>query len=250
MFYCDDCAEKNKYPESLFKSIGDCEICGERKVCNERPSSSLPKPKPKPQVLVCDTEISGLNPYKISLEKLLTFLSDVEVPCLTSNTDKIYFKEKFTMEDIAESYKRIEKANNIFSIKKTPENPYPVIDVPSTGKPVWGGGARVLAFVYSRYAGNFVLKGYYKEVQDYLKKNYTHYFVNYSLWWKGKHRDIWGFWKKDVDIFNVSVRERKKGKKIEVRPYSGSEPDEETLKAKTFKFKRLPKRWIPEFNKF
>jgi len=142
-----------------------------------------------------------------------------------------------------------EKKQRALSNKK-----YPEIEVKAEGKTCWGDGAYCLCFVYSKYNGNFVLKGYYREVKEYLKKNYTHYFYNMSLWHKGFNRDIWGFWKKDIGIFNVSLRERKKGKKTQVRPYSyyGGEENrisKEELQAKTFEFRRLPKRWIPEFDK-
>jgi len=127
---------------------------------------------------------------------------------------------------------------------------YPAIDILSDGKRGMSGGAYCLCFVYSKYNGNFVLKGYMREVEEYLKKNYTHYFCNYSLWHRGQSRDIWHFWKKEIAIFDVSIKERRKGKKTEVRPYMDSEPNKEILKAKTFNFKRLPKRWIPEFDNF
>ncbi len=45
MFYCNKCAEKLGYPETIFKSVGNCEICGSRAECNDRPSSSLPIPR-------------------------------------------------------------------------------------------------------------------------------------------------------------------------------------------------------------
>lgn len=129
---------------------------------------------------------------------------------------------------------------------------YPIINVPSTGKPGWSGGAHTLCFVYSKFNGNFVLKGYYKEIQDYLKKNYTHYFCNYSLWHHGFNRDIWDFWNDKIGIFEPSLREKRRGKKIEVRPYSIWSDDDETTVEKdknALRFKRLPKRWIPEFDK-
>lgn len=44
MFYCDPCATERSYPETMFKSHGRCEVCGALTVCNERPSSMLPKP--------------------------------------------------------------------------------------------------------------------------------------------------------------------------------------------------------------
>lgn len=131
---------------------------------------------------------------------------------------------------------------------------YPVIDVPADGKKSWMGGAYCLCFVYSKYNGNFVLRGYIREVEEYLKKNYTHYFYNKSLWSSGFNRDIWGFWKKDVGIFRPSLRDKKrKKKKIEIRPYSSWFEDDTTTKEKdemALYFKRMPKRWIPEFDKF
>lgn len=44
MFYCDKCADENGYPKTAFKSMGPCECCGNVRVCNDRPSSSLPMP--------------------------------------------------------------------------------------------------------------------------------------------------------------------------------------------------------------
>ena len=115
------------------------------------------------------------------------------------------------------------------------------------------GGAYTLCFVYSKYNGNFVLRGYMREVEDYLKKNYTHYFCNMSLWNLGFNRDIWKFWKDNVGIFHPTPRDQRRGSKIEVRQYYnyyGSGVDKEEVKEKALEFKRLPKRWIPEFDKF
>jgi hypothetical protein len=128
---------------------------------------------------------------------------------------------------------------------------YPVINVPASGKPVWYGGARTMAFVYSRDHGNFVLEGFSQEVEEYLKKNYTHYFFYHSMWSDGQSRGHWKFWKDNIGIFEPD--KHRKTWKYEVRPYSGGyrhvELSTEELKRKTFHFKRLPKRWISEFNK-
>ncbi len=35
MFYCDKCAKDRNYPNTLFKSYGKCELCGETNVCND-----------------------------------------------------------------------------------------------------------------------------------------------------------------------------------------------------------------------
>lgn len=164
--------------------------------------------------------------------------------------------EKKSITDV-ESYAYYrEQAEKIYEKKQRAlqNKKYPIIDVPASGKPEWSGGAYTLCFVYSKYNGNFVLRGYYKEVGEYLKKNYTHYFCNKSLWSHGFNRDIWGFWKEDVGIFHPSIREKKrKKKKIEVRPFSCWYEDDVTTEEKdkmALHFKRMPKCWIPEFDKF
>jgi hypothetical protein len=133
---------------------------------------------------------------------------------------------------------------------------YPVIEVPADGSSGMWGGAYVLCFVYSKHDGNFVLTGYMREVEAYLKKNHTHYFCNMSMWWNGVHRDVWHFWKDSVGI-HTPHRDSKsyKGRdrwKWQVRPYvDWSERTEENVKEadeKALWFKRMPKRWIPEFD--
>jgi len=159
---------------------------------------------------------------------------------ITEKTEYDFYREEAT--------KVWEKKQRALNNKK-----YPVIEVPADGRTGRMGGAYCLCFVYSKYNGNFVLKGYMREVEAYLKKNYTHYFYNLSLWYRGFNRDIWHFWKKDIGIWHPSLREKRKGKKIEVRPYwSGyrEEYTEDEIKEMTLEFKRMPKRWIPEFDNF
>ena len=45
MFYCNNCAEQQGYPKTTFTSAGPCEICGNRRGCNDVPSSKLPEPR-------------------------------------------------------------------------------------------------------------------------------------------------------------------------------------------------------------
>lgn len=135
------------------------------------------------------------------------------------------------------------------------ENPdiigkYPIIKVEASGVPDWYKGARTWCFVYSKNHGNFILEGYRGEVEEYLQKNYTHYFCFWSMWHMGQSRGHWDFWKDNIGIFEPS-RSRKDWKYL-VRPYSSygehtNTPEE--IKEKTLTFKRLPKRWIPEFDK-
>ena len=38
MFYCDGCAKEKEYPVSMARSLGSCEICGNKRVCNDVPT--------------------------------------------------------------------------------------------------------------------------------------------------------------------------------------------------------------------
>jgi hypothetical protein len=132
---------------------------------------------------------------------------------------------------------------------------YPIIDVPANGKPRWMYGAYTLCFVYSKHNGNFILRGYRGEVMEYLKKNYTHYFYYVSMWSNGRSRGHWEFWKEHIGIFGPYRNSRTfKGKskwKFEVRPYSSYKHVEDGYKdVESLWFKRMPHRWIPEFDKF
>jgi hypothetical protein len=49
MFFCDPCMNKNKWPNSLSKSHGNCEVCGNSARCNDVPSKYLPMPMPAPK---------------------------------------------------------------------------------------------------------------------------------------------------------------------------------------------------------
>jgi len=166
-------------------------------------------------------------------------LTPEEKKKITDTPDFDYYRE----EALKHYHKKIKALDN----KK-----YPEIEVPASGEATWMGGAYVLCFVYSKYNGNFVLKGYYKEVKEYLEKNYTHYFYYMSFWCRGFSRGHWNFWKENIGIFEPDITGRRREKKYIVRPYGGSwtndAPDKDEIKKKTFKFKRLPKRWIPEFD--
>lgn len=82
MFFCEECREKNGWPDSMLRSRGRCEVCGEEAHCNDVPSSQLPRPQPGPLVqgdlrrvsdrhcdncqgsigsIACFTHVSGLS---------------------------------------------------------------------------------------------------------------------------------------------------------------------------------------------
>jgi hypothetical protein len=172
-------------------------------------------------------------------------------------------KEKKSITDKEDYQQYREEAIRIFEnrqrkkLKAVDNKKYPIIDVPADGESGWYGGAFCLCFVYSKYEGNLVLRGYSKEVEEYLTKNYTHYFCNMSLWSDGYNRDIWKFWKDNIGIFEPHRRSKTfKGKdrwKWQVRPYTwfcdDNSDEKEKEKVETLWFKRMPHRWIPEFDK-
>ena len=136
------------------------------------------------------------------------------------------------------------------------DNKLPVIDIPADGNSRWYGGAFTLCFVYSKHKGNFLVKGYNHEVDEYLTKNHTHYFVNKTYWCNGRFRGHWTFWKKDVGIFEPDKDKRFSGRnrqtKYQIREYSwfSSDEEEDRQQKETIHLKRLPHRWIPEFDRF
>lgn len=128
-----------------------------------------------------------------------------------------------------------------------------VREVEASGKPTWRGGAYTIAFVYSN-KGNFIVKGFLKEVEEYLeaqkRKGYK-YIVNLSLWSKHPYtgekgfRDIWTSSCNAATIMEPSYKDRDKRfrryKWSIYRRVSYGEPIEINLK-------RFPNKWIPEFD--
>ena len=48
MFICNECLKDFRNPESFMKSLGACEMCNKRAVCNDIPSSALKEKKEVP----------------------------------------------------------------------------------------------------------------------------------------------------------------------------------------------------------
>lgn len=183
--------------------------------------------------------------WQIFLDKLgLSFkreLTAEEKRGITDNEDYQYYRE---------SAKKLYDEKQLRKERALLGKKYKIIDVPASGKRGWMNGAYSLTFVYSKHNGNFVLRGYIGEVQEYLKKNYTHYFCNMVLFGGYRHRNIWKFWKDSVGIFEPIVKSRyeKRNRKYHVGMYSSLGDSSETKIS--YEFKRLPKRWIPEFDMF
>tara|TARA_R110000796_G_scaffold134681_1_gene250466 strand:- start:4043 stop:4462 length:420 start_codon:yes stop_codon:yes gene_type:complete len=123
----------------------------------------------------------------------------------------------------------------------------------ASGKPKWMGGAYTLAFVYSN-KGNFLLKGYGAEIREYLErlksKGYK-FIVNETLWstddWTGKkhHRDIWRVSSNNTYISEPEPTSKGSNKfKWVIQRFGGDNEKDVTMR-----FKRLPKKWVPEFDK-
>jgi len=125
----------------------------------------------------------------------------------------------------------------------------PVIKVPQNGHSNWIEGARTMCFVYSKHHGNFILEGYLGEVQQYLKENYTKYFCYFSMWYRSRSRGYWKFWKdRDVSILEPSKHRKDWKYKIVSKEPRYSYRQDIKIKAEIH-LKRMPKRWIPEFDK-
>jgi hypothetical protein len=142
------------------------------------------------------------------------------------------------------------KTEYIYHIPKE-KGKYPVYDIPATGKSNWMEGAYTLCFVYSKYNGNFVIRGYRREVMDFLKKNFTHYFCYISMWCNGQSRGYWRFWKENtINIFQPSPRSKHfRSYKHIIEKYDGNKFKSGYNTIKKLEFKRMPHRWIPEFDK-
>ena len=134
--------------------------------------------------------------------------------------------------------------NSVFSSKS--HKNYPIIEIMPDGKADWYEGSYCLLFVYSKYNGNFIIKGYRREALKYLKENYNHYFYYVSMWHNGKSRGHWKFWKEsDIIIFEPSKEE--KYSKFRFVKYDRNNGFN-TTNSFELSFKRMPKRWIPEFD--
>ena len=71
MFYCTLCAEKGNFKESLFKSMGKCELCEQNAPCNDIPSSQMDKnPKPSSKKITITIEGYGKDTISFEVERL------------------------------------------------------------------------------------------------------------------------------------------------------------------------------------
>lgn len=74
MFYCQDCAKRNDWPNDEFvpRSRGPCEVCGKTASCYDVPSSCLPLPPPKE---IPEAELKGVRAAVKKLQRRVEELS-------------------------------------------------------------------------------------------------------------------------------------------------------------------------------
>ena len=119
------------------------------------------------------------------------------------------------------------------------------IEVEADGKSGMYGGAWCLAFVYSS-RGNFLVKGYHREVDEYIRKTFKQALVNFSLWNSSifnrgaAHRDIWRFLDDSFVVLDACAPSKHANR-------SGWTIFDSKMNKVVMEFKRLPNKWIPEF---
>lgn len=121
---------------------------------------------------------------------------------------------------------------------------FTVIGVPAKGKQDWWGGAFTLTFVYAPH-GNFLVKGYKREVDDYIESHFKRYFLRSVLYRHGEHRTIFRF-SDECQLFvsepKLSIHDYSTRFKVMPRSYHTNKD------SIMLKFKRFPTKWIPEFD--
>lgn len=100
-----------------------------------------------------------------------------------------------------------------------PKEKFEVIEVEASGKTDWYGGAWCLVWVYSN-VGNFLLKGYRNECEDYIKNKGWKCWAVYNLYGGYTHRTIIQTYKCDFDISEPSrIGKRKTSRDYKFRIY-------------------------------
>lgn len=117
------------------------------------------------------------------------------------------------------------------------------IIVPKVSRPCWENGAFTIAFVYSNQ-GNFVLKGYFGDIEEYLKNiPNIKYFARFNFYPNSSGKR--GYWRtnnSNVCISSPSLNPKRKS--YISYPYHFRINNRNI--GKDFKLKRMPNRYIPE----
>ncbi len=112
----------------------------------------------------------------------------------------------------------------------------------------WPDNAFCIAFVYAE-SGNFVVKGNVRDVEIHVKNNFPKSLVNWTWWHKGTHRSFWEFTHENIYVREIDggywamhKNKLKRNRGWVVWKYVDREIPE------TLYFRRLPKKWIKEFD--
>lgn len=87
-----------------------------------------------------------------------------------------------------------------------------------------------------------MVKGNYTLVRDYVKNNFANALVNFSMWKDRRSRNIWRI-KCNSAKYYLSSPEMSGRKKYVLRII-----DKNNTLLKTLTFRRMPNRWIDDFN--
>lgn len=109
-----------------------------------------------------------------------------------------------------------------------------------------------LAFMYNRSGKSLLLKGYLSEVNEYIRSMKFTALVNLRFYIQGRSRGYWQLYHKGISVGEVLIKEPR-------LDHAYRDSDSETKWIRKWKvynyklgrelfFKRLPKRWIPEFD--
>lgn len=102
-------------------------------------------------------------------------------------------------------------------------------------------------FVYTPKE-NFVLKGMYDECKQYIEQRYVRYIARYTMWKDGKNRGSW------IACKDMYIRPYREGQLDDFGFVDGRVKYKVTIyhsSKKTwseFKFRRLPKKWLPVYD--
>lgn len=114
---------------------------------------------------------------------------------------------------------------------------FEVIEVSPSGKKGWHRGAWCLTWVYSS-KGNFLIKGYIQETEDYIKNKNLKCWAIFDLYYKGHKRTIIKTYNCDFEICSPYGSKRKKSIDWKYSIYKRGSFKE------AINIKRLPSRFV------
>lgn len=105
-----------------------------------------------------------------------------------------------------------------------------------------------IAFVYSKCGRNCIVKGDHTLVKEYIKNNFSYALVNFTMWKDGRSRNIWKFVFDEKRYCYYLSSRGMTGKRKHVLKIFEKVDRLKSVNLKTLTFRRMPKRWIHDFN--